>query len=111
MPQLPESLSQAGLQFTLATEEDFDDIMAMSQDIYGGLDYLPTRYSSWLKEANRTVILARKQGKVVRQLFLQKFRSSPSSIQTTVDIKNLLLRQCVCMWLVFMLLWPTAAKT
>lgn len=65
MPQLPEALSQAGLQFTLATEEDFDEIMAMSQDIYGGLDYLPTRYTSWLQEANRTVILARKQGKVV----------------------------------------------
>ncbi|XP_037118641.1 histidine N-acetyltransferase [Syngnathus acus] len=64
-PQLSESLSQAGLQFTVATEEDFDDIMAMSQDIYGGLDYLPTRYSSWLQETNRTVILARKQGKVI----------------------------------------------
>ncbi|XP_062849257.1 histidine N-acetyltransferase [Trichomycterus rosablanca] len=54
-----------GLQFTVATEEDFDDIMAMSQDIYGGLDYLPTRYQSWLQETNRTVILARKQGKVI----------------------------------------------
>nr|XP_057924039.1 histidine N-acetyltransferase isoform X2 [Doryrhamphus excisus] len=64
-PQLPEALSQAGLQFTVATEEDFDDIMAMSQDIYGGLDYLPTRYTSWLQESNRTVILARKQGKVI----------------------------------------------
>ncbi|XP_061524868.1 histidine N-acetyltransferase isoform X2 [Phycodurus eques] len=64
-PQPPESLSQAGLQFTVATEEDFDDIMAISQDIYGGLDYLPTRYSSWLQETNRTVILARKQGKVI----------------------------------------------
>ncbi|XP_053714819.1 histidine N-acetyltransferase isoform X1 [Synchiropus splendidus] len=65
LPQLPESLSQAGLQFTVATEEDFDDIMAMSQDIYGGLDYLPTRYTSWLQETNRTVILARKQEKVI----------------------------------------------
>ncbi|XP_068164780.1 histidine N-acetyltransferase isoform X2 [Antennarius striatus] len=65
MPQLPEALSQAGLQFTVATEEDFDDIMAMSQDIYGGLDYLPTRYTSWMHETNRTVILARKQGKVI----------------------------------------------
>ncbi len=65
MPQLPEALSQAGLQFAVATEEDFDEIMAMSQDIYGGLDYLPTRYTSWLQETNRTVILARKQGKVV----------------------------------------------
>ncbi|XP_004574855.1 histidine N-acetyltransferase [Maylandia zebra] len=65
MPQLPEALSQAGLQFTVATEEDFDEIMAMSQDIYGGLDYLPTRYTSWLQDTNRTVILARKHGKVI----------------------------------------------
>ncbi|XP_030017957.1 histidine N-acetyltransferase [Sphaeramia orbicularis] len=65
MPQLPEALSQAGLQFAVATEEDFDEIMAMSQDIYGGLDYLPTRYTSWLQETNRIVILARKQGKVI----------------------------------------------
>ncbi|XP_077445855.1 histidine N-acetyltransferase [Stigmatopora argus] len=64
-PQLPEALSRAGLQFSVATEEDFEDIMAISQDIYGGLDYLPTRYSSWLQESNRTVILARKQGKVI----------------------------------------------
>uniref|UniRef100_A0A8C6TC25 Histidine N-acetyltransferase n=1 Tax=Neogobius melanostomus TaxID=47308 RepID=A0A8C6TC25_9GOBI len=65
MPQLPEALSHAGLHFTVATEEDFDDIMAMSQGIYGGLDYLPTRYSSWLQETNRIVILARKHGKVI----------------------------------------------
>ncbi|KAM6909187.1 histidine N-acetyltransferase [Xenentodon cancila] len=65
MPQLSDVLSQAGLQFAVATEDDFDEIMAMSQDIYGGLDYLPTRYTSWLQETNRTVILARKQGKVI----------------------------------------------
>ncbi|XP_030635376.1 histidine N-acetyltransferase [Chanos chanos] len=64
-PQLPETPPQTELQFTVATEEDFDDIMAMSQDIYGGLDYLPTRYQAWLQESNRTVILARKQGKVI----------------------------------------------
>lgn len=66
IPQPPEALSQAGLQFDVATEEDFDEIMAMSQNIYGGLDYLPTRYTSWLQETNRTVIVARKEGKVVR---------------------------------------------
>ncbi|MEQ2288557.1 hypothetical protein AMECASPLE_023855 [Ameca splendens] len=65
-PQLPEAPSQAGLQFAVATEEDFDEIMAMSQDIYGGLDYLPTRYTSWLQDSNRMVILARKEGKVSR---------------------------------------------
>ncbi|KAL2079675.1 hypothetical protein ACEWY4_025419 [Coilia grayii] len=63
--QLPEAPPQTELQFTVATEDDFDDIMAMSQDIYGGLDYLPTRYQTWLQETNRTVILARKQGKVI----------------------------------------------
>lgn len=66
--QLPEAPPQTELQFTVATEDDFDDIMAMSQGIYGGLDYLPTRYGSWLQETNRTVILARKQGKVVRNI-------------------------------------------
>ncbi|XP_067117926.1 histidine N-acetyltransferase [Osmerus mordax] len=64
-PQLPEAPPQTGLQFTVATEEDFEEIMAMSQDIYGGLDYLPTRYQAWLQESNRIVILARKQGKVI----------------------------------------------
>ena len=64
-PQLPDAPSQAGLHFSVATEEDFDEIMAMSQHIYGGLDYLPTRYGAWMQETNRTVVLARKQGKVV----------------------------------------------
>nr|XP_055056950.1 histidine N-acetyltransferase [Misgurnus anguillicaudatus] len=63
--QLPEVPPQTGLQFTVATEEDFDDIMAMSKDIYGGLDYLPSRYQDWLSESNRVVILAHKQGKVI----------------------------------------------
>ncbi|KAK1879407.1 Histidine N-acetyltransferase [Dissostichus eleginoides] len=66
--QLPEALSQAGLQFSGATEEDFDEIMGISQGIDGGLDYLPTRYMDWLQETNRTVILARKQGKVVSSI-------------------------------------------
>ncbi|XP_076828963.1 histidine N-acetyltransferase [Brachyhypopomus gauderio] len=63
--QLPEVHPHNELQFTVATEEDFDDIMAMSQDIYGGLDYLPSRFQAWLQETNRTVILARKQDKVI----------------------------------------------
>lgn len=71
--QLPEAPPQTGLQFTVATEEDFDDIMAMSKDIYGGLDYLPSRYQAWLQESNRTVILARKQGKVVRKWIWRDF--------------------------------------
>lgn len=73
MLQLPEALSQAGLQFSGATEEDFDEIMGMSQGIHGGLDHLPTIYTDWLQETNRTVILARKQGKV--GVLLVRFRA------------------------------------
>ncbi|KAK1879264.1 Histidine N-acetyltransferase, partial [Dissostichus eleginoides] len=72
MRQFPEALSQAGLQFSGATEEDFDEIMGISQGIDGGLDYLPTRYMDWLQETNRTVILARKQGKVAGVTGVQK---------------------------------------
>ncbi len=54
--QLPEAPLRPGCNLQVATEEDFDDIMAMSKDIYGGLDYLPSRYQAWLQESNRTVI-------------------------------------------------------
>ncbi|XP_069073656.1 probable N-acetyltransferase 16 [Pleurodeles waltl] len=53
------------LEFVVATEDDFEEILAMSEGIYGGLDYLPSRYHSWINEANRTVILAKKEGEVI----------------------------------------------
>lgn len=87
IPQLPEAPSQAGLQFAVATEEDFDEIMAMSKDIYGGLDYLPTRYTTWLQDPNRTVILARKEGKVV-SLLAHIFYINLSILATTLNIKT-----------------------
>lgn len=56
------------LEFTVATEKEFEEILAMSKGIYGGLDYLPSRYHAWIREPNRTVVLAKKNGSVVRTL-------------------------------------------
>ncbi|XP_026122860.1 N-acetyltransferase 16, like isoform X2 [Carassius auratus] len=54
-----------GLTFCLARPEDYDDVMAISQDIYGGNDYLPHRYHSWMTEPERVVIIARRDRKLV----------------------------------------------
>ncbi|XP_006009593.1 histidine N-acetyltransferase [Latimeria chalumnae] len=53
------------LEFTVATEMDFEEIMSISKDVYGGLDYLPARYQTWIHQPNRTVMLAKKDGKVI----------------------------------------------
>ncbi len=55
-----------GLTFCLARPEDYDDMMAISQDIYGGNDYLPHRYHSWMNEPGRVVVIARRDRKLVR---------------------------------------------
>lgn len=54
-----------GLTFYLARPEDYDDVMAISHDIYGGMDYLPHRYHSWMTEPGRVVIIARRDEKLV----------------------------------------------
>lgn len=61
-----EKEPEAPLQFSLAAESDFEEVMAMSEGIYGGLDYLPSRYHAWLREPQRTVVLAKRAGAVVR---------------------------------------------
>lgn len=64
--KLENARPEPQLEFTVATEKEFDEILAMSKGIYGGLDYLPSRYHSWIREPNRTVVLAKKNGAVVR---------------------------------------------
>ncbi|KAL8176945.1 UNVERIFIED_CONTAM: putative N-acetyltransferase 16 [Gekko kuhli] len=67
--ELPMKLENAHpeppLEFAVATEKEFEEILAMSKGIYGGLDYLPSRYHSWIREPNRTVVLAKKNGAVI----------------------------------------------
>ncbi|XP_030635070.1 histidine N-acetyltransferase-like [Chanos chanos] len=54
-----------GLTFWLARPEDYDDVMAISEGIYWGDDYVPHRYHTWMTEPNRVVILARRERKLV----------------------------------------------
>ncbi|XP_069771464.1 histidine N-acetyltransferase-like [Narcine bancroftii] len=54
-----------GLEFCLAQESDYEQVLAISTDIYGGLDYLPSRYHSWLVDKQRQVLLAKKQDRLV----------------------------------------------
>uniref|UniRef100_A0A3B3QXM9 N-acetyltransferase domain-containing protein n=1 Tax=Paramormyrops kingsleyae TaxID=1676925 RepID=A0A3B3QXM9_9TELE len=54
-----------GLTFWLASPGDYDDVMAISDGIYEGNDYLPHRYHSWMTEPYRVVILAKRDGKLV----------------------------------------------
>lgn len=54
------------LDFVVATEQEFEEVLAISGDIYSGLDYLPSHYHSWLQDPNHTVVLAKHNGGVVR---------------------------------------------
>ncbi|XP_039605865.1 histidine N-acetyltransferase-like [Polypterus senegalus] len=65
VPSASDLEQHSDLEFSIATKDDFEEIMSISKDIYGGLDYLPSRFQSWLKDQNRTIILARKEGKVI----------------------------------------------
>ncbi|XP_063157901.1 probable N-acetyltransferase 16 [Candoia aspera] len=59
------SAADSPLEFAVATERDFEAMLAISKGIYGGLDYLPSRYHAWIHEPNRTVVLAKKNGVVI----------------------------------------------
>ncbi|MCJ8731574.1 hypothetical protein PDJAM_G00201090 [Pangasius djambal] len=53
-----------GLIFWLARPQDYDEVMAISQYIYQGNDYLPHRYHTWMNEHERVVIISRRNGKM-----------------------------------------------
>uniref|UniRef100_UPI00398ED685 probable N-acetyltransferase 16 isoform X2 n=1 Tax=Pristiophorus japonicus TaxID=55135 RepID=UPI00398ED685 len=59
-----EAASQ-GLEFCLAEEAHFEQVMSISGDVYGGIDYMPVRYRGWIREPDRRVVLAKKEGRVI----------------------------------------------
>ncbi|CAH2272741.1 histidine N-acetyltransferase-like [Pelobates cultripes] len=48
-----------------ATAGDYEGVMAISEGIYMGVDYLPYRYHTWLKDSQRRMFVAKSEGKVV----------------------------------------------
>ncbi|CAH2272738.1 probable N-acetyltransferase 16 [Pelobates cultripes] len=65
---VPGAPQDGDLEFVLATDKEFEEIVSMSHGIYGGLDYLPSRYHSWIGEKDRMVVLAKKGGNVIALL-------------------------------------------
>ncbi|KAF5918159.1 hypothetical protein HPG69_002800 [Diceros bicornis minor] len=57
----PEAQAEP-LDFVVATEQEFEEVLAISGDIYGGLNYLPSRYHGWLWDPDRTVVLTKQNG-------------------------------------------------
>ncbi|XP_018095169.1 histidine N-acetyltransferase [Xenopus laevis] len=62
---VPGAPQDGEFEFVLATEKEFEEIISISHGIYGGLDYLPSRYHSWINEKDRMVVLAKKGGTVI----------------------------------------------
>ncbi|XP_063302074.1 histidine N-acetyltransferase-like [Pelobates fuscus] len=59
------SLLTSDVQIFLATAGDYEGVMAISEGIYTGVDYLPYRYHIWLKDPQRRMFVAKSEGKVV----------------------------------------------
>ncbi|XP_068130176.1 histidine N-acetyltransferase-like [Hyperolius riggenbachi] len=62
---IPGTPQDGEFEFVLATEKEFEEVVTMSIGIYGGLDYLPSRYHSWVNEKDRMVVLAMKEGDII----------------------------------------------
>ena len=53
------------LTFRIATADDFDEIVKLSEGIYAGHDYLPLTFHQWLQRDNIVILLAYCGGKLV----------------------------------------------
>ena len=55
----------SSITFRDATSADYDDVMNISDVLYDGMDYLPTRYHEYCKDPQRHLFVAEDDGKVV----------------------------------------------
>lgn len=54
-----------GLEVRLAREEDYDGVVAINDNIYDGMDYLPGLYRSYLRNPLRILIVGVLKGQIV----------------------------------------------
>lgn len=57
--------SPVELTFRLAKPNDFDEIVKLSEGVYGGHDYLPPKYGTWMNTGAVAVMLAHSGDKLV----------------------------------------------
>ena len=48
-----ENFNLPGVLFRFALQDDKTELLEMSKDVYGGLDYLPCYYNEWIEEAEK----------------------------------------------------------
>jgi ribosomal protein S18 acetylase RimI-like enzyme len=53
------------ISLRFAKEDDFKDVLEISEGVYDGRDYLPHEFHCLLKTTNKLVFLAEVQGKVI----------------------------------------------
>ncbi|KXJ16956.1 histidine N-acetyltransferase [Exaiptasia diaphana] len=76
------------IRVRLAREEDYKDLLRISEGIYGGLDSLPLRFHDWLKIPNKLVYLAELEGKVVGVSVASIVSSGKTCMSSTFRIHN-----------------------
>lgn len=54
-----------GLTIRLATENDYESVMAIDEAVYGGIDYLPSMYNKMILHPDFSAVLAEMHGVVV----------------------------------------------
>ena len=54
-----------GLTFRDATEDDYEAVLAINNNVYDGRDYIPDRYHRFLKDPSKYAYVAEKDGKIV----------------------------------------------
>ena len=57
-----------GVTVRLATSSDYDDVMAIDPNMYGGMDYLPVKYMNYIRDPNRLMVVWEKDGQIVSVL-------------------------------------------
>ena len=51
----------------LATERDYEGVMNINRDVYGGMDYLPALYHSYIRNPLRVCAVAVMDGQIVSE--------------------------------------------
>ena len=58
------------IKFRAASVNDYEDILRIHDNVYGGLDYIPSLYHQFLNKEDVRIMLALINEKVVRILIL-----------------------------------------
>ncbi|XP_013380614.1 histidine N-acetyltransferase-like [Lingula anatina] len=76
------------LTFKEATLQDYDAVMAINDNIYGGLDYLPDYYKLFMTMPSMTAFLAEKKGETVAFCIAQILDNETTLVLRAARVKE-----------------------